>query len=327
VVGTSTLFRKVLELVQKVGNSDVAVLLQGESGTGKELVARMIYEVKPKGQFVPIDCGALPPNLVESELFGHERGAFTGALSARPGLLQAAHGGTAFFDEIGELPAEGQAKLLRSLQQQEIRPVGSDRSRPCRFRIIAATNRNLAEEVKAGKFRLDLYFRVNVVTLFIPPLRKRKEDIPELVKHFLEKADCSRTFGPELVQALSGHTWPGNIRELENCVARLVALSGDESLHVEDLPPWGAQALMDLPAQPGPNGNAQESVNARRLGSGQDTPEPGPNLSMDAAEQTAIERALALTNGNFTEAAKILGIGRATLYRRRQQRRLRPSSK
>jgi DNA-binding NtrC family response regulator len=326
VVGKSPLFRKVLELVQKVGNSDVAVLLQGESGTGKELVARMIYEVKPKGRFVPIDCGALPSNLVESELFGHERGAFTGALSARLGLLQAAHGGTAFFDEIGELPAEGQAKLLRSLQQQEIRPVGSDQSRPCRFRIIAATNRNLAEEVKAGEFRLDLYFRLNVVTLFIPPLRERKEDILELVKHFLAKANCSHTFGPELVQALSCHTWPGNIRELENCVARLVALSGDERLHVEDLPPWGAQAPMDLVAQSRADGNAQSSVDARRVEGSQDSAEPGLDLSMDAAEQAAIERALALTKGNFAEAAKILGIGKTTLYRRRHQRRLKPSS-
>jgi len=327
VVGTSTLFRKVLELVQKVGNSDVAVLLQGESGTGKELVARMIFEVKPKGQFVPIDCGALPPNLVESELFGHERGAFTGALSTRPGLLQAAHGGTAFFDEIGELPTEGQAKLLRSLQQQEIRPVGSDRSRPCHFRIIAATNRNLAEEVKAGKFRLDLYFRVNVVTLFIPPLRERKEDIPELVNHFLAKADSGFSFGPELVQALEGHTWPGNIRELENCVARLVALSVDQRLHVEDLPPWDTQDPMGLVAQARPNGDAQPSVDKQRVESSQNATAQDLNLSLDAAEETAIERALALTKGNLTEAAKILGIGRATLYRRRHQSRLKPSSK
>ena len=326
MVGTSAPFRKVLELVQKVGNSEVAVLLQGESGTGKELVARMIYETKAKGQFVPIDCGALPPNLVESELFGHERGAFTGALSARTGLLQAANGGTAFFDEIGELPAEGQAKLLRSLQQQEIRPVGSDRSRPCRFRIIAATNRNLAEEVKAGRFRLDLYFRVNVVTLDIPPLRERKEDIPALVDHFLAKAGSGHTYAPELVEALSAHTWPGNVRELENCVARLVALSADERLHVEDLPPWAAQARASAAGQSAPNAEAQRSDAGRRAEGAQDSTEPGlKDLSLDAAEETAIERALAATNGNLTEAARILGIGRTTLYRRRRHQPQKPS--
>jgi DNA-binding NtrC family response regulator len=240
---TSAPFRKLLDLVQKIGNSDVAALLQGETGTGQKLVARMIYETRAKGQFVPINCAALRPNLVESELLGHERGASTEGLPARPGLLQAAHGGTAFFEEVGELASEGQAILLRALQRQEIRPVGSNRSHPCRFRIIAATSRNLAEDVKASKFRRDLYLRLNVLTLDIPPLREHKEDIPVLINHFLTKAGSGHSFGPELVEALSAHTWWGGLRELENCVAQLVALSTDGRLHVEDLPAWGMRSL------------------------------------------------------------------------------------
>ena len=162
---------RLREMIGKVGRSRVSVLLQGESGTGKEVVARAIYAARPAGEFVPIDCGSLAPSLIESELFGHERGAFTGAVGSRTGLLQTAHEGTAFFDEIGELPSEAQVKLLRVLQQQEIRPVGSNSSQPCTFRVIAATNRNLEEEVRCGRFRLDPYFRLNVVALDLPPLR------------------------------------------------------------------------------------------------------------------------------------------------------------
>jgi two-component system response regulator PilR (NtrC family) len=169
--GTSQPMLRLREMIGKVGRSRVSVLLQGESGTGKEVVARAIYAARPAGEFVPIDCGSLAPSLIESELFGHERGAFTGAVGSRTGLLQTAHEGTAFFDEIGELPSEAQVKLLRVLQQQEIRPVGSNSSQPCTFRVIAATNRNLEEEVRCGRFRLDPYFRLNVVALDLPPLR------------------------------------------------------------------------------------------------------------------------------------------------------------
>src|SRR4051812_22870254 len=184
LIGASDTATRLVGLLRKLGQSDVPVLLQGESGTGKELAARMIYDVRGRGEFVPIDCGSLPANLIESELFGHARGAFTGATNPRRGLLQEADGGTAFFDEIGELPLEGQAKLLRCLQQREIRPVGSDWPRSCVFRIVAATNRDLAEEIRQGRFRLDLYFRLNVVNVDLPPLRDRSADIPMLVRHF-----------------------------------------------------------------------------------------------------------------------------------------------
>lgn len=298
--------RKLLDLVNKVGKSDVAVLLQGESGTGKELVAKLIYSVRAKGHFVPVDCGALPVNLVESELFGHERGAFTGALSARPGLLQKAHDGTAFFDEVGELSTEAQVKLLRALQQREIRAVGSDRSRPCQFRLIAATNRNLAEEVKVGRFRLDLYFRINVITLEIPPLRERKDDIPALVQYFLNKAGLPhyRVDAP-LLAALAQHNWPGNVRELENCMARLIALTSDDALHVEHLPRWVSEPPVQRDASTPADRKPDES--------------PKQNMSLDGIERDAIERALSTANGKISEAAKILGINRSTLYRRRRQ--------
>jgi transcriptional regulator with PAS, ATPase and Fis domain len=306
LVGSSPPVRKLLDLVNKVGKSDVAVLLQGESGTGKELVAKLIYSIRAKGQFVPVDCGALPVNLVESELFGHERGAFTGALSARPGLLQKAHDGTAFFDEVGELSTEAQVKLLRALQERQIRAVGSDRCRPCQFRLIAATNRNLAEEVKTGRFRLDLYFRINVITLEIPPLRERKDDIPALVQYFLAKAGFPHyRVDQPLLAALAQHEWPGNVRELENCIARLIALTSDEALHVEHLPRWG----------PEPSGQRDHSLPAPAKRD--ESPKQG--MSLDGVEREAIERALSTAKGKISEAAKTLGINRSTLYRKRRQ--------
>src|ERR1017187_5993543 len=236
LVGTSKAIQTLHELIQKVGSTDISVLVQGESGTGKELVARAIYDFRPRGEFVPIDCGALSANLVESELFGHERGAFTGAEGARKGLLETAHGGTAFFDEVGELPGEVQAKLLRVLQQHEVRPLGANRAKPCRFRVIAATNRNLSEEVENRRFRLDLYHRLNVVTLDIPPLRDRRTDIPILVDHFLRKTGRTYRFSPELLENLLAHDWPGNVRELQNCVSRLVAFASNGCLNAADLP-------------------------------------------------------------------------------------------
>jgi transcriptional regulator with PAS, ATPase and Fis domain len=296
LIGQSESLHTLMGLIEKVGRSDVSVLLQGESGTGKELVARAIYGFRPEGQFVPIDCSSIPANLVESELFGHERGAFTGAQNSRKGLLETADGGTAFFDEIGELPGEAQGKLLRVLQQQELRPVGSNSSRPCSFRVIAATNRNLATEVEAHRFRLDLYYRLNVVTLELPPLRERLTDIPILIRYFLRNTGCEYKFGPGLMERMLHHAWPGNVRELKNCVARLITLTSDDYLHAEHLP---------FPAQAA----TEQAPRKKAVGCG---------LSMSSAEHVAISRAMEFTEGNTTRAAKALGISRTTLYRRRK---------
>jgi transcriptional regulator with PAS, ATPase and Fis domain len=295
--------RRLMELVEKVGKTRVGILLQGESGTGKEVVAEAIYHVRPQGPFVTIDCSALPTHLVESELFGYERGAFTGAAAPYDGLLRAADGGTAFFDEIGELPLGAQAKFLRVLQQQEVRPLGNTRSLPCTFRVIAATNRDLQEEVRQGRFRLDLYYRLNVVTIELPPLRERKEDISALVCHMLGRLGHPRSVPDVLLAALIEHQWPGNVRELENCIARLVTLCSGDTLNVGDLPThWrrtleAGSALPSAPASP-----IEESAER--------------GLSMNEAERAAIERALVSTNGRHAEAARALGISRTTLYRR-----------
>ena len=307
LVGTSAAMQKLMDLIRKVGSSDVSVLVQGESGTGKELVARAIYRLNPRGEFVPIDCGALSVNLAESELFGHEKGAFTGAADSRKGLLETAHGGTAFFDEIGELPPEVQAKLLRVLQQHEVRPLGANRVRPCKFRVIAATNRNLAEEVENRRFRLDLYYRLNVVTLEIPPLRKRQADIPILVEHFLRQTGRTYRLGPKLMENLVAHAWPGNVRELQNCIARLVAFASNGCLDAADLP---------FPPRPSSPSRPQRWPQV---------PSEPVGLTMLAAEQRAICRALTSSSGNTTEAARSLGISRTTLYRRRKLLKLEQS--
>jgi DNA-binding NtrC family response regulator len=299
----------MLELITRVGRSDVSVLIQGESGTGKELVARAIYNLNPQGEFVAVDCGALAVQLVESELFGHERGAFTGALGQRKGLLESAHGGTAFFDEVGEMPAEIQSKLLRVLQQHEVRPLGSNRPRPCSFRVIAATNRNLAEEVANRRFRLDLYHRLNVVVIEVPTLRERKTDIQILVEHFLRQTGGRYRVEANLMDALLAHSWPGNIRELQNCVARLVALSSDDCLHTADLPP------SVRPSSRQPTLSVRPSAPSRHEETQQRSSEQ-VGLTVRDAEQEAIRKALARCNGKMAEAAKSLGIGRTTLYRR-----------
>jgi two-component system response regulator HydG len=318
LTGTSKPMLRLCEMIRKVGRSQVSVLLQGESGTGKEVVARSIYAAKPEGEFVPIDCGSLVPTLIESELFGHERGAFTGASGSRTGLLQTAHGGTVFFDEVGELPAEAQVKLLRVLQQREIRPVGSNRSQPCSFRAIAATNRNLEEEVRCGRFRLDLYFRLNVVALEIPPLRDRKEDIPCLVDDFLRRNGYRHELTPAVLEAMMSYDWPGNIRELHNCVDRLVALSSDQFLHIEDIQFHsvladslsGSLSIATLAAQV-----QADPATASQEQQGQTQTVPAGS-SMELAEIAAIRQALSQASGSMTVAAHLLGIGRTTLYRK-----------
>ena len=236
LVGQSPRARQVLKMVEKLGRCRWPALLLGETGTGKEVVARLIHQINPQGPFVTIDCSSMVGPLMESELFGHVKGAFTGAAATKIGLLEAANGGTAFFDEIGELPLDLQAKLLRVLQEKEFRPVGSLNTRRSDFRIIAATNRDLAREVEKGTFRRDLFFRLNVINIRLAPLRERREDIPELVNHFLSRVGGSYTLTAEALEVLLSYDWPGNVRELENCVQHMVAINSGPLLHGADLP-------------------------------------------------------------------------------------------
>jgi DNA-binding NtrC family response regulator len=298
-VGTSEPMQKVYELILKVADKRHPVLILGESGTGKELVARAIHSYSPVSDklFVPVDCGALTANLIESELFGHVRGAFTGATQARTGLLAGAGGGTVFLDEIGELPIELQAKLLRALQEREIRPLGSNEAVPLRARVLAATNRNLEAEIEKGRFREDLYFRLNVVSIQIPPLRNRKADIRLLVQGFIERhggpAEGVTGFSQEALDKMTSYDWPGNVRELENCVQRALALGSGPLLEVEDLPP----ALLDNP-KPSLAELDQKTHNLENL------------------ERQAIIDALQSSGGDRLRAAKLLGIGKTTIYRK-----------
>src|SRR6201998_907091 len=236
LVGQSPRIRQVLHLIQKLGKCRWPALLLGETGTGKEVVARAIHGMSPAGPFVTIDCSSMVGPLMESELFGHVKGAFTGAATAKIGLIETANGGTALFDEIGELPLDLQAKLLRVLQEKEFRPVGSITSRRVDFRIIAATNRDLAKEVERGTFRRDLYFRLNVINIRLAPLRERREDIPALINHFLARVGGNYTVTAEAMEVMLTYDWPGNVRELENCIQHMVAINSGPLLHVGDLP-------------------------------------------------------------------------------------------
>jgi len=232
LVGRSARMREVYRLLDRAAQVDATVLLLGETGTGKELAARAVHyqSARREHRFVPVNCGALPADLVESELFGHARGAFTGAANAKAGLFEEASGGTIFLDEVGELPLTAQVKLNRALQEREIRRVGDTAPIPVDVRVIAATHRDLREEAKAGRFREDLFYRLNVLTITLPPLRERVEDVPLLAAHFLEKHARAvrriiRGFEPEAMRRLAGHAWPGNVRELENTVERAVAIA------------------------------------------------------------------------------------------------------
>jgi transcriptional regulator with PAS, ATPase and Fis domain len=275
------------------------VLITGESGTGKELVARAIHAASPRctESFVPVDCGALPESIIESELFGHRRGAFTGAVGA-PGLFRIADRGTLFLDEIGEIPPGVQAKLLRALQQKEVRPVGASEAVPVDIRVICATNRDLASMVSEGRFRTDLFYRLNVVRIEIPTLRERREDVPQLAHHFLLKHRREGSpvtgFEPEALELLARHEWPGNVRELENAIESSLALARGERLRATDL------ALGE-----------RVSSEALAVGPGLEVP-----LSLEAYERCALERALRESGGDATQAARRLGIGRSTLYRK-----------
>jgi len=284
------------------------VLILGESGTGKEVVARAIHNASLSGDFVPIDCGSLVGPLMESELFGHTRGAFTGASDAKRGLIELADGGTAFFDEIGDLPLDLQVKLLRLLQEHEYRAIGSLQRRKIDLRVIAATHRNLNSAVAQGTFRQDLYYRLNVITIRLPALRERKEDIPLLVERFLERYKQRYTVTREVMDALMIYDWPGNVRELQNCLDRMTAVNSGPLLHTADLPSAVQNALeanrSQLPVMAAAaNGTAAVTAN--------DTVVP-----LDQLERGAILSALAKTKGDRAAAAHFLGIGRTTLYRK-----------
>ena len=247
IVGKSLRMREIFGILEKIAPTGVTVIIEGETGTGKEIVARTIHEAshRDKKPFVVFDCGAVPENLIESELFGHEKGSFTGAIMARQGLFEVAQGGTIFLDELGELSLDLQPKLLRALEQREIRRVGSNKPIKIDVRVIAATNRNLAEEVKAGRFREDLFYRLSVVRLILPPLRERKEDLPLLTRHILSRGNFNKDtegetrvkgIGREALDAMMNYHWPGNVRELVNVVERACAYTDSEYVTLEDLP-------------------------------------------------------------------------------------------
>jgi DNA-binding NtrC family response regulator len=298
--------------IEKLGIRRSAVLIQGESGTGKEVAARSLYNAAPRGQFVPIDCGSLVGTMMESELFGHVRGAFTGAVDNKRGLIELANGGTAFFDEIGELPLELQVKLLRVLQEQELRPLGSLQRIKIDVRIVAATNRDLQKEVAAGRFREDLFHRLNVVRLTLPPLRERKEDIPLLIERFLSMQTSRFMLSHEATEAMMEYDWPGNIRELMNCLERMMSFNSGPLLHFADLP----SGVADFTRAQMPAG----FVSAAATGAGKNTVAaaglPQGVVPLQELEKRAIQHALQHTHGDRTTAAQLLGIGRTTLYRK-----------
>ena len=344
LVGQSPRTRQVIRLIEKLGRCRWPALLLGETGTGKEVVARSVHNVKASGPFVTVDCSSMVGPLMESELFGHVKGAFTGAANNKFGLLEAANGGTAFFDEIGELALDLQAKLLRVLQEKEFRPVGSVATRHSDFRIIAATNRDLAAEVEKGTFRRDLYFRLNVVNIRLSPLRERREDIPALINHFLSRVGGNYGVTAEALEVMLSYDWPGNVRELENCVQHMVAVNSGPLLHTADLPSNLQNHLIQKKAQylmaavgresalgPAPllaaNLPGVPALDAFQpsglLSAPVPEPSPAPSIvPLHVLERRAILNALEYTKGDRAIAAHLLGIGRTTLYRKLKEYQL-----
>jgi DNA-binding NtrC family response regulator len=318
LVGQSPRICEIRRLIEKLGHSHAPVLLLGESGTGKEVVARAIHAANPSGEFVAIDCGALAGPLLESELFGHTKGAFTGAAEAKRGLIEVADGGTAFFDEIGDLPLETQVKLLRLLQEREFRPVGSLKQHKVNIRVIAATHHDLAREAARGTFRQDLYYRLNIVSLRLPPLRDRKTDIPELVDRFLRRFGMHHQLTPDTLDAMMHYDWPGNVRELQNSIEQMVALNTGPWLHVADLP----SSLQNQRASDPPLASAVAAgAETARLPLLHAPPRPA-GLFLPAVEKETILKALEQTRGDRAKAAQVLGIGRTTLYRKLKEYRI-----
>jgi len=298
LIGQSHQMVEIYKLIARMAALDTTVLIDGETGTGKELVARAIHGASGRAArpFVVVDCAALPETLFESELFGHERGAFTGAFAARRGLLETSAGGTCFLDEIGELTAPLQAKLLRTLQERSIRRVGGNDEIPFDVRVVVATNRDLRKLVADGGFRDDLYYRLNVVTITMPPLRERASDIPLLAQHFLEifarrSGRAIKRLAPESVALLAGYRWPGNVRELEHVIERAMALSSSETLLPDDFPPH----------------LREERDRAPRL--------PADGMTLEDVKRWYVNKVLEESGGNKLRAAELLGIDRRTLYR------------
>jgi DNA-binding NtrC family response regulator len=301
MIGVSAKMQRVYKMIEKVSQHEYPVLILGESGTGKELVAKSIHYsgIRKERPFAPVDCSSLVPTLIESELFGYVKGAFTGAMQSKQGLLEAAQGGTLFLDEIGDMPVDLQAKLLRALQEREVKPVGSTERRHINIRIIAATNRDLESAIRNGAFRQDLYFRLNVVQVKLPPLRERKSDIQLMVISFLEKFSDPhgppRTISDDAMRRLIAYDWPGNVRELENAIERAVAMGSGPIVHVGDLP-----SNLHYP-------------------SSERVPDKDEVLPMEELERRAILRTLRETGGDKLAAARMLGIGKTTLYRKLKQ--------
>jgi transcriptional regulator with GAF, ATPase, and Fis domain len=316
LAGESPQIAAVRRLITKAARNRLPVLLLGESGTGKEVAARAIHEAMGQGRFVPIDCGSLVGTLMESELFGHVRGAFSGAVENKKGLVEMADGGTAFLDEIGDLPLEMQVKLLRLLQEREFRPVGALQWKKVNLRIVAATHRDLKAEVKAGRFRLDLFYRLNVFPIHIPPLRERPEDIPALAAEFAQGA--AELVTPEILDAFLAYDWPGNVRELQHTVERMVALRSEGALRLADVPSSlhnhlaakGLERLAARVAEP-PDGGAHLPEFRHAASS--------PVIPLPETEKQEIVKALHSTNRQMAKTAQLLGISRTTLYRRMRE--------
>jgi DNA-binding NtrC family response regulator len=301
LIGTSMAILSLKRMILQVAHSDASVLIQGETGTGKELVARAIHHHSTRAErpFVPVDCASLNETVMGSELFGHVKGAFTGAIENTTGLIRSGDKGTVFLDEVGELSPAMQVKLLRAIQEKEVRPVGASRSHPVDVRFLAATNRNLEEEVAQGRFRQDLFFRLNVVVMSVPPLRARLEDVPLLIRHFVNgnNPKAGRTLAKETLACLMTYDWPGNVRELENVMHRAAAMCQTEAIQPHDLPESIFSAA-----------SAHPPVEGALPGVAED--------SLEAYELAAIRNALRKNDENRKKAAQMLGIGEATLYRK-----------
>ncbi len=304
IKGSHPVMEKILNIAERVATTESTVLIMGESGTGKELIARFIHAHSRRANqpFIAVNCGAIPPDLLESEMFGHEKGSFTGAIGSRMGMFQLANGGSIFLDEIGEMTATLQVKLLRVLQEREMRPVGADRTVKVDVRVIAASNRDLAVEVEKGRFREDLFYRLQVIPILLPPLRERRSDIPILVQHFLDKYNAKHEsrackIADDAMVHLWEYDWPGNVRELENLVERMVVLSDDGVIRVDSLPA-NIRSFISEKKIPRPT-LTEEGIDLNR--------------AVEEFEYRLIDEALRRTKGNKQAAARLLGLKRTTL--------------